>query len=102
MYSLLLADESDHALRARDPAKLKVFVEAAQHAFGHAAPLNTQSANRTGWNLWVEFLAEIFDNTPALRRPAPGGELREKYLKAVFLIWCRQKCVSSVPGRVAK
>jgi len=44
-------------------------------------------------------LKEFFGNTPALRRPAPGGELREKYLKAVFLIWCRQKCVSSIPGR---
>ena len=87
VYGILASDTSDHALRARDPAKLKVFVEAAQHSFGHAAPLNTQSANRTGWKFWVDFLKEFFGNTPALRRPAPGGELREKYLKAVFLIW---------------
>ena len=75
-------------------------MDAAQHALGHAAPLNTQSANRTGWNLWVKFLAEFGGATPALRRPGSDGQLREKYIKAAFLIWCCQKkCVSSIPGR---
>ena len=99
VYSILTSDESDHALRPRDPTMLKTYVDAAQHAFGHAAPLNTQSANRTGWNLWVKFLAEFGGATPALRRPGSDGQLREKYIKAAFLIWCRQKCVSSISGR---
>ena len=100
VYSILTSGESDDALWPRDPTTLKTYVDAAQHALGHAAPLNTQSANRTGWNLWVNFLAEFGGATPALRRPGTDGQLREKYIKAAFLIWCCQKkCVSSIPGR---
>jgi len=82
VYSIITSDESDHALRPRDPTMLKTYVDAAQHAFGHAAPLNTQSANRTGCNLWVNFLAEFGGATPALRRPGTDGQLRENIHKS--------------------
>jgi len=69
----------------------------------HAAPKNTQGANRTGWHLWESFLLEIGGpNTPSpsLRQPDPSGHLRERLLKAMFLLWCRTKCKSTIPGRV--
>ena len=99
VYSILTSGDSDHTLRPRNPTLLRAYADAAQHAIGHAAPRNTQSANRAGWKLWVEFLAELGGDTSTLRQPAPGDQLRERLLKALFLLWCRTKCVSSIPGR---
>jgi len=99
MYSILTTGDSDHALRPRDPKLLRAYADAAQHAMGQAAPRNTQGANRTGWKLWVDFLAELGGNTATLRKPAPSDQFREKILKVLFVLWCRTKCISSIPGR---
>jgi len=103
VYQMLVEDETDHALRPTDPTQLRAYARAAQHAMRHAAPKNTQGANRTGWHLWESFLLEIGGpNTPSpsLRQPDPSGHLRERLLKAMFLLWCRTKCKSTIPGRV--
>lgn len=99
VYEILSKDTSAQALRPRDPSLLRAYADAAQHAMGQAAPQNTQGANKTGWRLWVEFISEIGGDTPVLRRCEPGGEFRERFLKATFLIWCRSKCTSTVPNR---
>ena len=38
-------------------------------------------------------------NTPLLRQPNPRDQPRERLLKAMFLLWCRTKCKSTIPGR---
>jgi len=98
----LLNDDSDQALRPKDPSLLLAFAEAAQHGMQACVPKTTDAKNKTGWRLWEQFLQDIGGNTPPLRQPDlnPRHMLREQLLKNMFILWCRTKCSSSLPGRI--
>jgi len=98
----LFNDNSEQALRPKNPTLLLAFAEAAQHGMQACVPKTTDAKNKTGWRLWEQFLDEIGGNTPPLRQPDtnPKHLLREQLLKNMFILWCRTKCTSSLPGRV--
>jgi hypothetical protein len=98
----LFNDDSDQALRPKNPMLLLAFAEAAQHGMQACVPKTTDAKNKTGWRLWEQFLYDIGGNTPPLRQPDsnPRHMLREQLLKNMFILWCRTKCTSSLPGRV--
>jgi hypothetical protein len=98
----LFNDDSDQALRPKDPTLLLAFAEAAQHGMQACVPKTTDAKNKTGWRLWEQFLLDIGGNTPPLRQPDlnPRHMLREQLLKNMFILWCRTKCSSSLPGRI--
>jgi hypothetical protein len=98
----LFNDNSDQALRPKNPTLLLAFAEAAQHGMQACVPKTTDAKNKTGWRLWEQFLFDIGGNTPPLRQPDsnPKHLLREQLLKNMFILWCRTKCSSSLPGRV--
>jgi hypothetical protein len=98
----LFNDDSDQALRPKDPMLLLAFAEAAQHGMQACVPKTTDAKNKTGWRLWEQFLHDIGGNTPSLRQPDsnPRHMLREQLLKNMFILWCRTKCTFSLPGRI--
>jgi hypothetical protein len=96
----LFNDNSDQALRPKNPMLLLAFAEAAQHSMQACVPKTTDAKNKTGWRLLEPFLFDIGGNTPPLRQPDsnPRHMLREQLLKNIFILWCRTKCTSSLPG----
>ena len=99
-FDALFKDDSNQALRPRDPTTLLAFAEAAQHGLQSSAPASTDAKNRTGWGLWTRFMREVGGDSPPLRRADPEHLLREQLLKNMFILWCRTKCTSSIPGRI--
>jgi hypothetical protein len=95
----LFKDDSDQALRPKDPTTLLAYAEAAQHGMREGAPTTTEVKNRMGCGLWTEFIREVRGDSSPLRRPDPLL-LCERLLKNMYLLWCRTKCVSSLRGRI--
>jgi hypothetical protein len=79
----LFNDDSEQALRPKNPMLLLAFAEAAQHGMQEGVPKTTDAKNKTGWRLWEQFLHDIGGNTPLLRQPDlnPRHMLREQLLK---------------------
>jgi hypothetical protein len=98
----LFNDDSEQALRPKNPMLLLAFAEAAQHGMQACVPKTTDAKNKTGWRLWEQFLYDIGGNTSPLRQPDsnPRHMLREQLIKNMFILWYRTKCTSSSPGRV--
>ena len=99
-FDALFKGDSDQALRLRDSTTLLAFAEAAQHGLQSSVPASTDAEDRTGWGLWTRFMREEGGDFPPLRRADPERLLRERILKNMYILCCRTKFISSIPGRI--
>jgi hypothetical protein len=97
LLQLLLDDDSEQALRPEDLSMFAAYVGAVEHAFQADVKPNTRKKDRTGWGRWSEFMRTM--RSPPLRKPDPRFVLRERALRAMYLVWAKRRVKSSIPGR---
>jgi hypothetical protein len=99
LLDLLLNDDSAQALRPSDPDLLEAYTSAVSHTVTADVKPGTKKKDRTGWNRWVQYMQQW--NSDPLRDSDPRFAIRERFLKAGYLLWAKRRVKSTIAGRLS-